>query len=351
MLTPMMTEGLITLGLFVGVIALSFTAGVVWKHVFKKIALKTPTKLDVMIFEKTEKPVVMALLVGGFYYTCWRLGTKSAFASSSIVAISNKVFFVLAVFAGAYFLISLVNAVVTWYLEEVALKTKTTLDEQFATMFNKLMRVVIFAVAAMMILSHFEIDITGLAATAGIASLAIAFAAQESLSNLFAGLMIMIDKPFRKGDRVELADGRVGDVQEIGLRSTKILTFDHTLIVVPNADIAKSCVINYTYPNPKFKIRQTIGVAYGSDVKKVKDVLLDVCRDQQKVLKEPKPQVFFTEFADSSLNFLLILWIDDYRDRLGVVDSINTRINERFTEENIEIPFPQRDVHLKQEKP
>ncbi len=345
-MSPKMLEGVITVGLFAGVTLVSFLVGFIWKHVFKKIAHKTPTKLDTMIFEKTEKPIVMVLLVGGFYYVFWRLGTRPLFTESSVLVISNKIFFALAIFSGAYFLFSLIQAVLDWYLQEVAVKTKTTLDEQFTVMFGKLMRIVIFAIATMMVLSHFKVDITGLIATAGVASLAVAFAAQDSLSNLFAGLMIMADKPFRKGDRVELADGRLGDVQEIGLRSTKILTFDHTLIVVPNAEIAKSCLINYSYPNLKFKIRQTIGVAYGSDVDKVKKVLLDICASHPKTMDDPAPQIFFTEFADSSLNFLLGYWIEDFRDKLAVNDDINTAINKRFAEENIEIPFPQRDVHV-----
>lgn len=341
---PITREVFITIGLFITVVVGSYFVGFLWKNVFRKIAGKTPTKLDVVLFEQTEKPVIMALLVGGLYYTFWRLGTQ--FPGSSVLKISNKVFFVLAIFTGAYFLVALVRAVSTWYLEEVAAKTDTTLDEQFALMFGKLSRVVIYGIAAMMILSHFKVDITGLVATAGVASLAVAFAAQESIANLFAGLTIMMDKPFRKGDRVELADGQMGDVREIGLRSTKILTFDNTLIVVPNSEIAKSCVINYSYPTQKFKIRQTIGVAYGSDIDKVKEVLTGISKDHQKILDVPEPQVFFTEFADSSLNFMLVCWIQDYRDKFSIQDEINMAINRRFIEENIEIPFPQRDVHI-----
>ncbi len=330
--------------------AVSVLVGMLWRRVLRRLAERTPTRLDLMILDHTEKPVMWVLLAGGVYLSFQFLVLSPDLSGNKvlggIVKMVSPACFGVTVLAIASFAYGVVRALSTWYMQSVALRTDTALDDQVVSMFQRLMRVVIFAVATMMILRHAGVDISALLATAGVASLAVAFAAQDSLGNLFAGISIMLDRPFCKGDRVQLADGRLGDVVEIGLRSTKILTFDHTQIVIPNSQIAGASIINYSYPNPRFKIRQTVGVAYGSDVKRVKEVLLEICREHPKVLDEPSPCVYFTEFADSSLNFLLVYWIGDYRDMLEVKDAINTRINDRFEEEGIVIPFPQRDVHL-----
>jgi len=251
---------------------------------------------------------------------------------------------VLAACAAGY---GLVTALCDWYLLDVASKTSTTLDDEFIPVFRRMAKVVVFFVALTIILGHFDVKITALLGAAGFASLAVALAAQETVANMISGFTILVDRPFRVGDRVELADGTVGDVCEIGLRSTKILSFDSTQLIIPNKQISAARIINHSYPDTKVKIRKDYGVAYGSDVELVKRILVEICRAHPKVLDDPEAAVYFTDFADSALIFKLVCWVSDYKDKFATTDEINTEINRRFNEEKIEIPFPQRDIHVR----
>ena len=338
---------LISLG---GTIIVAYIIRFTWKNLFLRIAHKTPTKLDIMIIEGTAVPIYFVILATGFYIFFQKFASLSEIQTNIFINGIRGIlytFFILSLF---YFLYAFVKSFCDWYLQEIAIKTETKFDEQFIPLFTKLIKIVIFFIAATIILSHFKVNISGFIATAGVASLAVAFAAQETLANIIAGFMIMIDKPFRIGDRIELSSGEIGDVYEIGLRTTKILSFDNTLIVIPNSEIARTRVINHSYPDPKVKIRQTIGVAYGSDLDKVKRVILDVCQSHPEVLKDPAPVVFFSNFGESSLDLIMVCWIKDFKEKIRITDELNMAIKKRFEEEGIEIPFPQRVVHIKTEK-
>ncbi len=194
------------------------------------------------------------------------------------------------------------------------------------------------------------IDITPLLAGAGIITLAIAFAAQDIFANFMGGAVIAMDKPFKVNDRVKI-DEYFGDVACVGTRSTRIRTLDNQIVIVPNKKMLDSYVVNYAQPDSRMKVRIPIGVAYGSDVNRVKEILLEIAREQAHevpyILTDPAPLVYFLEFGASSLNFQMIVWTNDFSLTWEVQDLINTRIAERFIQEGIEIPFPQMDVHLK----
>jgi len=201
-----------------------------------------------------------------------------------------------------------------------------------------------------MVLAYLEIQITPLLAGAGVAGLAIALAAQDIISNFFGGAIILVDKPFKVGDRITI-DPYTGDVVAIGPRSTRLLTLDSEMVTIPNAKLANSMVVNYAQPDAKLKIKIPVSVAYGSDVEQVKKILLDVAREaadiSDYVLKEPAATVFFLEFGESSLNFTLALWIRAYGITLESQDVINTLIDRHFAEAHIEIPFKQIEVRMR----
>jgi len=326
-------------------IAASYLMGFLWNRVLKIVAGKTTTSLDDLILENTEKPVRNLALVAGFYFVTRILVKYEQPGRFSFLKVIDGIFFAVAVIVATLFIYGIIKAFLDWYKNEKAPKIHMAIEE-FIPLIKRLVQVVVFFISAMIILSHFNVNISGLVATAGVASLAFALAAQDSIANMISGFLIMTDRPFRVGDRIELADGTTGDVMEIGLRSTKIMSFDNTVAVVPNSELAKVKIINYGYPSPKFTVRQTIGVAYGTDMAKVKKALGEICAASPDVLKDPRTEIYFTEFGESSLNVLLMYWIADYRDKFRVMDAVNTEIKKRFEAEGIEIPFPQRDVHL-----
>ena len=318
----------------------------IWDRIFVRFSRKLPTRLFSILLKNTRKPVYYFILIFGFYLVYQRILNLPQVKNSVGAKFIQGLLYSFNVLIISYLTYVVIQSFISWYLQDIAKKTKTRLDDEFLPLLGRLLRIVVFFIAIIIILSHFKVNITGFLATAGVASLAVAFAAQETIANLISGFTILVDKPFRIGDRIQLPSGEIGDVIEVGLRSTKILSFDHNVIVIPNSEVTKAKVVNYSYPNPRFKIRMTLGVAYGSDMEKVKRVIREILKAHPDVLDEPAPDIFFVEFGDSSLNLLIVYWISDYREKFRIMDEINMEIDKRFREEGIVIPFPQRDIHI-----
>lgn len=333
------------------IIALSFLARqlvkVLWSRILSRLISATSTTLDDRLIAKTAAPAANLVLLIGLFQAADQLGRISDFDLTKYNTWILNGLYSLSVLAVAMFLNSVIQALADWYLEEMAHRTESKLANEFHPLIRKLATIVILFIAATIILRHFELDISALIATASVASLAVALAAQETLANMISGLTIMVDRPFRIGDRIEFPDGKMGEVVDIGLRSTKIRLFDNNILIIPNKDISASRIVNWGYPDPQARIRQVIGVAYGTDVAKAKQVLLDVMTSHPLVLEDPGPGAYFEGFGDSALNIAMICWVEHYRDAYVTHDQLNMTIDAEFKKHGIEIPFPQRDVHLR----
>jgi len=213
---------------------------------------------------------------------------------------------------------------------------------------NNVFKIVLLALAVYFIFLAWHIDVAAWLATAGIVGLALSFAAKDTLSNLFAGLSIVADAPYKTGDFIILDTGERGKVTFIGLRSTRILTRDDVEITIPNGVLGNAKIINEAGgPSTRHRIRISVGVAYGSDIDQVIDVLSNVAADHDEVCKSPEPRVRFRRFGESSLDFELLSWIDQPVDRGRVTHELNCAVYKRFQKEDIQIPFPQRDLHVR----
>jgi MscS family membrane protein len=179
-----------------------------------------------------------------------------------------------------------------------------------------------------------------------IAALAIALAAQETIANMIGGFVIMTDRPFRVGDRIKLPTGEIGDVQEIGIRSTRVLDFDNNLMVYPNAELIKGKIVNYSYPSEHIRIFVDASVAYETDIDRVRAIMLRLAQEHPDVLKSPPPSVVLVSFSESSLNLQLNGRTNDYRNKSSIETSIREQIYKAFLDEKIQIALPQRVVHL-----
>ena len=207
-------------------------------------------------------------------------------------------------------------------------------------------RLVVVAGGIFIVLSLWKINITPLLASAGIAGVAVALAAKETLANFFGGISVLLDRPYRVGDYIILDTGERGEVAEIGLRSTRIVTRDDVQVSIPNAVITSTKVINESAPEPRFRVRIKVGVAYGTDVDQVEEVLLSVAGDNPLVVAEPKPRVRFRTFGNSSLDFELLCWAHRPHDKGRITHQLNRAIYKAFDQAGIVIPFPQRDVYV-----
>ena len=206
---------------------------------------------------------------------------------------------------------------------------------------------IVLVVGIVIVLENTGIHLAALAVFAGAVGVGVGFGLQNIASNFISGLVILAERPITIGDRIEVA-GIAGQVEHIRARSTVIRTNDNIMMIVPNTKFIDSPVTNWTYGDRRVRFRIPVGVAYGSDVDKVRDALLAVAHENSHTLKEPAPSVFLDQFGDSSIDFKLMVWSSDMSARPSRYRSdLNFAIAEKFREAGIEFPFPQRDVHIR----
>ena len=230
-------------------------------------------------------------------------------------------------------------------------KTKTKVDDILFDLLNKFAGAIVYVTAAVIALDILGINVMPFIAGAGIAGVAIGFAAKDTLSNLIAGVLLIVDRPFEIGDRIEVWDAPKGsatwgDVIDIGLRATKIQTTDNIVIVIPNNKIMTRDIINYTLISDRIRVRIDVGIAYDADAKKAKEILVELARTVPWVSENPLPKVVVRNFGDSSVNLQLRVWIDDARQRMNTISAITDKIKTAFDAAGIEIPFPKRDITI-----
>lgn len=338
---------LIALAHVLAAVFLGWLAGRVWTGILGRITRRAGKELDQRLVTISRKPVAVLAFILFLQVAREKLSQFPQWAGSPVFDWMTELSFLVAVVAAALWVNAVLGTIIDWYLSSLARQSQNPLSDVFLPLFRKVLILVTLFIAFTIVLSHFGIEITALIATAGVASLAIALAAQDTLTNMLAGFMILSDRPFKEGDRIELESGLHGDVLQIGIRSTKIMTRDNLLVVVPNREIANAFIFNHTLSDPRLRLRIPVGVAYGTDLHHAKEIILEVLARNEYVLPEPAPVVYFTEFGDSSLNLLIRCWIGNAVDRSRAIDSINMAVKDAFEAHGIEIPFPQRDLHLK----
>jgi MscS family membrane protein len=312
------------------------------QRAFLRLVSKTKTELDDIILEKSSKPITLILLLISLWIGIGELSLVESVNTYAILALQTVIVIVIGYLA---YVISDIVLMAAW--RKFAQKTNTNIEEALVSMIHTFLKVIIIVLAGLYILDLWGVEIGPFLAGLGIAGLAVALALQETLSNIFGGISMILDKSVRVGDLVTLDDGTSGTVLKIGLRSTKIRTFDNELIILPNSKLASSKVQNVALPEPKTRVVVPFNVAYGSDVDKVKKVVLFEIKKIKGLINDPEPSVKFLEMANSSLNFKAYFYLDSYKERLGALDEANTRIYNALNKAGIEIPFPQMDVHLK----
>ena len=212
-----------------------------------------------------------------------------------------------------------------------------------------LSRVAQYIVVILGVLISFQfvgIDLTSLAVVFGLLSVGIGFGLQNVTSNFISGLIIMFERHISVGDRVEVDDIE-GDITEISIRSTKVRTINNISIIVPNSKFVENNVVNFSHGDPTFRLDISVGVAYSSDLGTVLKALNEVAEEHSDVMKNPKHEVHLVEFGDSAWDMQLRVWVANVKDRYGLRNELNQAIVRKFDEYEIEIPFPQRDLHVR----
>ncbi|MBN2124978.1 MAG: mechanosensitive ion channel [Deltaproteobacteria bacterium] len=267
----------------------------------------------------------------------------------------QRIFYAIMVMLLASFTNGIVMSFLPQLREKLASRTESKLDDVILDLLNKFATVIIYVTAAVLALDVLGVNIMPFIAGAGVAGIAIGFAAKDTLSNLIAGILLILDRPFEVGDRIEVwsapsNSATWGDVIDIGLRATKIRTTDHIVIVIPNNEIMKRDIINYTTIHDEIRVRIPIGVAYDADIKKAKELICGVGLELDWVLRDPVPKVVVRSFGDSAVNLEARVWIRDPRKRMDTISHITDRVKEVFDQNGIEIPYPKRDIYIKKQE-
>jgi small-conductance mechanosensitive channel len=312
-----------------------------------KITARTSTELDNMLIKATQGPVYVLAYVFGFSVLFNFL--QSLYGESlgqRFFSVLDGVLYAIGVLVVAVIVVKVMGALFAWYAKTIAVRTDTSVDDELIPLLDRAIKIVMYTIAVLAILDRFAVDVKGLIAVLGVGSLAVALAAQDTLANIIGGFVIMIDRPFRVGDRVRLADNTLCRVYKIGIRSTKFLTFDNTLIIVPNHELMNSTIHNTTYPKPEVRVKVEVGVGYDSDIDQVRRVMMDEADKHPKVQKSPKPHFAFLNFGDSALDVSLRCRVAEVEDQFRTGCELREQIYNRFRKEGIEIPFPQRVVTM-----
>ena len=242
-----------------------------------------------------------------------------------------------------FFLAAKINKIVVYRL---LARSRIELGVRIAV--GSIMRYAIVTIGFIVILQTAGIDLSSLTILFGALGVGIGFGLQNIINNFVSGLIILFERPIKVGDRIEVS-GVAGDVIDISMRATTIVTNDNISIIVPNSQFISSTVINWSHTDRNVRFNFPVGVSYKEDPQHIRKLLLEIALDNPGVLKDPKPDVLFTDYGDSALNFNLRVWTSEYINRPGVLKSqLYYEISRRFKEAGIEIPFPQRDIHIKE---
>jgi small-conductance mechanosensitive channel len=310
-------------------------------RIIKRITKSTKSRLDDLIIEAVRTPLFWWIFILAFQIALDRLDFVTAGFDSNL----EDLYFTLYIVMGFILTWRLVNTLIEWYGQEVAPRTDSALDEQLVPFMRRIVLILLGVITAIIVLGRFDVEVSGLVTTLGIGSLAVALAAQAALSDTISGFMIMFDRPFRIGDRIEIQDlDTWGDVVDIGLRSTRIRTRDNRMVIIPNSLIGKSLVVNHSYPSTQYRIQIELGVAYDSDIEVARNTIINAVKSVEGVLQDKQVEALLLRFGDSALIFRVRWWIESYVDTRRMFDRVNTAMYKTLTEAGIKMPFPTQEV-------
>ena len=312
------------------------------EKIILRLTKKTKTEIDDLIIKKANKPISLILLLWGL-----RLALKDLALAENVEANISRVTYTIIVVIITYIVIGVFDIIIDQWGRKFSQRTHSKIDNELLTIFHRSSRIIFAILGLLYILHLWGIEIGPLLASLGIAGVAIAFALQNTLGNIFGGISLIIDKSVKKGDVISLDSGESGTVYEVGLRSTKIKTWNNEMVIVPNGKLSSSTIKNLSQPDLSTRVDIEFNVEYGSDTDRVKKIILDATGKIKGVLKEPAPDIFFLEMGDFALKFKLMFWIDDLSKKWAVHQEVIAAIYTTLNKHKIGIPFPTRTVYVK----
>ena len=326
----------------VGILILSFVVVKmlywIFSNVIRRLTSKTKTSLDDVLIDKLEKPLTYLVLILGYWISFHYL----VFKEEVELVLENAAYFLLVIDVTAI-LSRIVDALITEIIMPISEKSDSSFDNQLIPVIQKGVRSIIWILGIIIGLDNIGFDITAMIAGLGIGGLALALAAQDSVKNIFAGIMIFLDKPFRIKDRIQV-DGFDGIVEEVGLRSTRLRTLEGRIVTITNSRFTDNSVPNVT-SQPTLKVKLNLGLIYDTDevqMQKAIDILEDIVKNQEAITDDYAAG--FNGFGDFSLNILFIYYVKPDSHWLDTQTLVNKEVLRRFNKEGLEFAFPTQTI-------
>jgi small-conductance mechanosensitive channel len=328
------------------VVVASFAIASIFKYImilgFKKLIDSTQIELESGFLDLLRAPIYYSVLLIGLSIALSIINPEATyfFVVSSILKSTAMLIWTI-------FLLKANNRVLKGLAQHPT--RFNSLNPKTLPLFENILYIIIIVLAVYLVFSIWNVDMTAWLASAGIVGIAVGFAAKDTLANLFSGVFIMADAPYKVGDFVVLDSGERGEITHIGIRSTRMFTRDHIEITIPNSVMGNSKIVNESGgPHQRSRCRIAVGVSYDSDIELVRSVLLAIASKEELVCVEPEAKVRFLRFSGSALDFELHVWIEQPELKGSLIDSINSEIYTKFKENNIEIPYSKQDLYIKE---
>ncbi|MEA2042190.1 MAG: mechanosensitive ion channel family protein [Bacteroidota bacterium] len=309
------------------------------RNVLKKLTKKTSTKLDDLLVESLETPVILAVVLAGIWY-----GVKYLTLSPGTEQFMDRVFYVAITFDVSWLLVRTIDGIILNYLTPMVEKSESDLDDQLLPLIRKSIKIAIWTIAIIVGLNNAGYNVGALLAGLGIGGIALAMAAKDTVANLFGGFTVFTDKPFMLGDRV-VADGFDGTIEAIGFRSSRLRTLAGRLVTIPNTTFTSSSIENIS-SEPSRKMSIGLGLTYDTtpeQMKQAKTILKEIVESHQDILDENFVSIF-EGFGDFSLNLRFQYFITKGADIWGAIDTVNQEVLERFNAAKLDFAFPTQTI-------
>jgi MscS family membrane protein len=325
------------------IIGTYFLTSWIVKWLFPRWARRTETQIDDRLLEIAGKEIRWLVLV----IALWIITPRLVFLSADLKSLLVDIYFILALF--------LVLRITWRAIDFVEKEAQHRMEEQdrdvemapVIKLVVGLVRGLAIVIFATILLSHFGIDLTGVLAALGLGGFALSLAARDTIEDIIAGLLILIDQPFRVGDRIEITGvGTWGDVSNIGLRSTSVRTRDNRMVTVPNSSISTNEIVNYSYPDPEYRIQTHISIAYGTPIKTIQELVRTTMKEVDGVMQDRNIDVLYHEMGDSAMIFRVRWWISTYADKRRVIDRVHIALQEAIDKSGMESPFNTQTIDL-----
>ena len=333
---------LIAIGILVGSFVFVKILYWVFSNIFQKITSKTTNSLDDTLLRTLQKPITFLVIVSAYFYSVkflhFSLNTESILLNIAYIFIALGITSIIS---------RIIDAVISEVILPISEKSETSFDNHLIPVIQKAVRAIIWSLGVVIGLDNIGFDITAMIAGLGIGGLALALAAQDSVKNIFAGIMIFLDKPFKIKDRIKI-DGHDGVVEEVGLRSTRIRTLQGRIVTIPNCTFTDNSVINVT-SQPALKVKINLGLTYDTsedDMQKAINILQDIVKNQDAITDDFAAG--FNGFGDFSLNILFMYYVRPESHWLNTQTLVNKEVLKRFKEEGLEFAFPTHTIFKKE---